>query len=33
MMLIHAVPTALMLHGMATMHSDKEDEVATILFW
>ncbi|GAX80754.1 hypothetical protein CEUSTIGMA_g8189.t1 [Chlamydomonas eustigma] len=33
MLLTHAVPTALMLHGMATMYSDKEDEVANILFW
>ncbi len=33
MMLMHAVPTALMLHSIATMCNDNQDQVASVLFW
>ena len=32
-MMTHAVPTALMVHSVATMFGNKENEVAAILFW
>lgn len=33
MLLNHAVPTAIMVHSMATMYRNREDEVAVLLFW
>ena len=33
MLLMWAVPSALMLHSVATMLGNKPDEIASILFW
>ena len=33
MLLMWAVPTALMVHSVATMFQNKQDEVASMLFW